>query len=174
MSHTPKEIIFMSNRVRSLEKARHRKEHVEGIKVTLNQLLDSTSVNPVMLGPLDMLSRQPIPIVTSFELLKVARAAAQEVEQYEAARKVLCERYTNKDAEGKAIMLDEDNKPVSEGQPGHHYDIPTDKIADFNNELIELRATEVTIPGKQIKVSDLLGVKIAPTHLLALEWLLVE
>ena len=145
----------------------------ESIAAKLEDLLNSLGPDPQMPGALNILCGQSLPIVLSFRLLKLVHAVNLELEQYQAARKLLCERFAKKDEEGKAIMVSHDGSPLVEGQPGK-YDIPDDKMPEFNKELQTLLATEVSIPGKQIKVLELSSVRMAPAHLMALEWLVVE
>lgn len=165
----------MSNKVRSIARARKLHDAKTGeIQVSLNQLIfcaTQTEENPF--PSLGVLLSQSLPIRQAFLLGKIAKAVGGEIEQYQATRKALCERYANKDGEGKAIMLGADDKPVAEGQPGR-YDIPIESMEAFNKEHAELVATEVSIPGTKIKVNDLAGVKIAPVHLISLEWLIDE
>lgn len=166
----------MSDRVRSMQKARERKqaqENPQTITATLAQLLQTLGQNPGFPGALDVLYGQPIPIKTSFRLCKIALAVGEEVKRFNETKKILCERFSNKDDEGKAIMLNAENRPIKEGEAGR-YDIPPDKMADFEKEYGELIATEVTIPGQQIKIADIGNVTIAPAHLMNLEWLITD
>lgn len=157
----------MSNKIRSLARAREKQQAKDGtITVTLAQLNQS-------IGALSELTTQPIAIRTSFQIGKIIKAVNSEMEQYNASRTKLCEQYSNKDIEGKAIMVGADGKPIVEGQPGR-YDIPKEKMPEFEKELAELLAIETQVPGQQIKVSDLNTVNIAPALLMNLEWLITD
>lgn len=157
----------MSSKVRSLARARKLHNEKAGeIVVPLLGLINSNSSLAVLIGC-------AMPIRQSFLLAKLVKSVAAEIEQYQSANKVLCEKYANKDGEGKAVILDTEGKRVVEGQPGR-YDIPEEKMVDFNREHHELIETEVSIPGVRIKVSDLNGVSIAPAHMVNLDWLIQE
>lgn len=154
----------MSSKVRSIQSKR---EQQEGIHVSLGQLISSVSQTPQLPGALDVLCSQQIPIAASFKLSKIVKAVSAELEQYNETRKKLCERYSNKDESGKVIMIE------TEGQPGR-YDIPKDKLAEFEKELGELQATDVTLSGEQIKIASLGNVNLAPAYSLQLHWLLID
>lgn len=157
----------MSSKVRSLAKARERQQQKDGqITVSLHRLNSSTASLGVLMGC-------EMPIRQSFLLGKLVRIVSGEIEQYEASRKALCEKYADKTSEGKPRMIDLEGNEVAEGQPGS-YDIPKEKMADFDKEHKELFTTEVTLSGAKLKVSDLAGVKIAPAHMMSLDWLIEE
>ena len=160
----------MSNNIRSLKRAKEKQQAKEGvIKVTLAQIIRSLGPQPEIPGAIDFLMSQALPIRTSFQLNKIAKAAIIEFQEYQAAKKTLCERLANKDKDGKAIIL-EDGKPSTKGE----YDIPADKLVELEKEHADLIAMEVEIPGQQIKVGDLGDARIAPAHLMALEWLVID
>lgn len=157
----------MSSKVRSLAKARARQQQRDGqITVSLHGLINSNASLGVLIG-------REMPIRQSFLLGKLVRIVSGEIEQYEASRKALCERYANKTDDDKPRMVDSEGKEVAEGQPGS-YDIPKEKMADFDKEHQELLTTEVTLSGAKLKVSDLAGVKIAPAHTMSLDWLICD
>lgn len=164
----------MSNKVRSIAKARERQQAKDGqITVTLARLVGSamqTKENPAP-ALHHLLGQHEMPIKQSFLIGKIANSVFEEIKAYQTTHTTLCEKYAEKDAAGKARILDAEGKQVAEGQPGS-YDIPADKMADFNKELAELLETEVTISGQQVKVSELQGVKIAPAYMMALDWLI--
>lgn len=160
--------------VRSIRrKAERENTEDKTIRATLAQLITSHSLSPKFAGPLDILCQQPIPIVTSFRLSKLVAAVDREIEPYQTAKKALCERYANKDGEGKAIILDEKGKRVEDGQPGK-YDIPSKDLEAFEKEHATLTETEVTLPGEKIKVAELGNITIAPAYLVHLAWLLAD
>lgn len=157
----------MSNKIRSLAKARERQQAKAGmLTMTLSTLVTSEQSLGTLIG-------QALPIRASFQISKIVRLAGAELQGYQESRKTLCEKYANKDADGRPIMLGPDDKPVKEGEPGR-YDIPADNLEAFNKEHAELLTVEVAIPGQQIKVSELGDVRIAPAHIMALDWLLTE
>jgi len=143
--------------LRSMKRARERQQAKAGeITISLGQAINSTQSLNALLG------MSEIPIRQSFLIGKIARSLSTEIEQYQASRKSLCERYAEKDGD-KPRMI-----PATDSQP-EHYDIKN--MAELEKEHQELIATEVTIPGTKIKVSDLAGVKIAPAHVMNLDWL---
>lgn len=157
----------MSSKVRSIQREIKRKAVKDGVvPVTLGQLLQS-------IGALNYLTAQALAASVSFRIGRMLKAINGELEQYELSRKTLCERFSNKNAEGKAIMLNAKNEPIEEGQQGR-YDIPKEKMEEFEKELTELSAVEVELPGQQIHVSDLGSVNIAPAHLMILDWMIAE
>lgn len=157
----------MSNKVRSMQREIEKRKFRDGvIATTLGELIQSEQ-------SLGVLIDQQLPIRASFQISKIVKAASVEIAQYQESRKLLCERHSNKDEDGKAIMLGNDNNPVAEGQPGR-YDIPADKMPEFEKEHAELMATEVSIPGTQVKISELGSVTIAPANLMTLDWLITE
>lgn len=157
----------MSSKIRSLARARERQQlKTNEITVSLDTLLNSG-------GSLGVLMGKDIPIRQSFSLGKIVKGVNAEIEQYNESRKSLCEKYSNKDGDGKPIMIDEEGKVVAEGQPGR-YDIPKDKMAEFEKEHKELTTMQVSFPGSRIKVSDLGDIKIAAAHLMNLDWLIED
>lgn len=164
----------MSNKVASIKKARERQQAKDGqISVTLAQLIGSamqTKENPAP-SLQRLLADNAIPIRQSYLLGKITRSVFEEIKAYQSSHTALCEKHAERDSDGKARILDDEGKPVADGQPGM-YDISADKMESFNKELAELLTTEVVIPGQQIKVSELQGVKIAPAHMMTLEWLI--
>lgn len=161
---------LMSGKVRSIEKARLRQQQRDGeITVSLLRLINSNASLGVLIG-------REMPIRQSHLLGKLARAVSLEIDQYNATHKTLCEKYANKDSDGKAVLFNAEGQPVAEAdQPGvYKYDIPKEKLEDFNRESTELNETEVSIPGVKIKVGELEGVKIAPAHMMNLDWLIEE
>lgn len=154
----------MSNKIRSIKKERERRQ-AEGITVTLRDLLDSQV-------SLKALCQQRLPIRKSYELGKIAKGVNSELTDYQSAHKTLCERYANKDEHGP-IMLNAKGERVGY-EPKARYDIPKDKQEEFNSELDSLLAAEVSIPGAQLKISELGEISIEPAHVIALDWLLTE
>ena len=150
-----------------MKKARERHQQRDGqIAVSLHRLINSNASLGVLIGC-------EMPIRQSFLLGKLVRNVSSEIEQYEASRKALCEKYASKSADGKPRMVDAEGKEVAEGQPGR-YDIPKEKMADFDKEHQELLTTEVSLSGARLKLNDLAGVKIAPAHMMNLDWLIEE
>lgn len=164
----------MSNKVRSIAKARERQQAKDGqITVTLARLVSSalqTKENPAP-ALHHLLGQHEMPIRQSFLIGKIAKAVFEELEQYQKSYTDLYEKYAEKDDQGKARIIDAEGKQVAEGQSGR-YDVSKEKQPEVQKELAELLATEVTIPGQQVKVSELQGVKIAPAYMMALDWLI--
>lgn len=160
--------------VRSIKrKAERENTEDKTIRATLAQLITSHSQSPQFAGPLDILCQQPIPIVVSLRLMRLLLAIDQEIEPYQAAKKMLCERYANKDGEGKAIILDEKGERVEDGRPGK-FDIPQKDLEAFEKEHATLTETEVTLPGAKLKGAELGNITIAPAYLVHLAWLIAE
>lgn len=154
--------------IRSMKRARDRQQAKVGeITISLGQALGSTQSLNALLG------MGEIPIRQSFLIGKKARSLSTDIEQYQVSRKALCERYAEKDADGKPRMIDGEGKVITDGRPGN-YDISEAKMPEFEKEHQDLLATEVTIPGTKIKVNDLSGVKIAPAHVMSLDFLLKD
>lgn len=177
----------MSGRARSMARAGKRRQAAAESKngviaVTLQQLLNSIPQmeTPHIPGALSVLISQPIPITVSFRLGKIVRAVNAELEEFQAQRTKLLERFANKDGAGKPIMLDAKGKRIvasAEGEPqapGGDYDIPSDKQAEYKKEVGDLAAVQVEIPGQQIKISDLGDIKMAAGHMMQLEWLIID
>lgn len=162
--------------VRSIRrKAEREKTEDKTIRATLGQLTASHSTSPKFAGPLDVLCQQPIPIVTSLRLSRLLLAIDREIEPYQSAKKTLCERYANKDGEGKAIILDEKGERVEDVQSGTYtYDIPSKDLEEFEKEHATLTETEVTLPGEKIKGAELGNITIAPVYLKHLAWLIAD
>lgn len=155
------------NNVRAL-----KPKDAQSITVTLKELVECTSEIPQIPGALDVLCGQRIPAVVSFRLSKIAAAINSELKHYGEAKKALGERYADKDAQGKAVILNAAGTPSTDGTGA--YKIPPEKQSDATKELLELQATSVTIPGEMVKIGDLVNVTIAPAHLLSLSWLITE
>lgn len=164
----------MSSKVRSFQRAKEKQQAKDGqITTTLAQLIHSGLQTKVNSAPalLHLLGQSEIPIKQAFLIGQIARQVFLEIEQYQATYKTLCERYAEKDADGKARMIDANGKPLAEGQPGR-YDILPEKMPEFQKEHQELVSVEVSFPGQKIKVAELGDVKIAPAHTMNLDWLL--
>lgn len=160
----------MSNKIRSMEKARQRKQSEAGITVTLNQLVRSA-------GALGELCGQPLPIVLSYQLSKITKAVNVELTQYNESTKTLSDRYALKDDEGNVIKKDGKGEVITDDSKAAQYMITLDpdKIAEANKELNELGEMEVVIPGEQVKIADIPAtVAIAPSLLSLIDWLVVE
>lgn len=165
----------MSSKIRSLKRERERREARDGqIPVTLSHLIGSampTEQNPQPALHV-LITRPEIPIVASHKIGKIARQVFDEIKSYQESNKKLCEKYANKDGD-KARIVDAEGKLVAEGQTGR-YDIPAEKMADYEREHAELVSLEVTLSGQTIKPAELQGVKIAPMYTMVLDWLIVE
>jgi len=147
----------MSNKLRSIKKG--APANADGVKVTIEELLASR-------GPLQVLLTQPLPARLAFRLTKLAKAVTAELETYEETRKALCERYADKDDDGRP-------KKIGEGSE-ERFDIPEAKMPELEAEHKDLLQSEVTIAGQRIKLNDISGISIAPAHLISLAWLVEE
>lgn len=149
----------MSSKVRSIKRAQEARKESQSISVSLSDLISSQ-------GAFRMLLAQPLQAKYAFQLGKIAKAATVELQQFDQTRLAMCEKYSDKDADGKPKM-------VPEGE-GEKFDIPEEKMADFNKELEELKAVEVSLPYERLKIDHLQGINIPAGHLMALEWLLAD
>lgn len=164
----------MSNNLRSIRrKQQQMTAKGSSLSVSLATLLQCAMASPENPVPsLQFLLRADLPIRQSFLIRKIVKAVASEIEEYQAAQKTLCEKYAEKE-DGKARILNMAGEVVKEGEQGR-YDIPADKMPDFEKEYAELTATEVNIPGARFKLSDLEGVRIPPAYLDSLQWLIED
>lgn len=151
----------MSSKVRSFKRAADKHAKADSINITLQTLINSQ-------GAFRSLALQPLPGKVAFGLSKTAKAIQNEIDAYEIARTTMCERYANKDENGKAIVI-----PATD-QDKEHYDLPTEQLEAFNKELSELVQTEVSLAANQIKIETLNGINIPAAHLILLDWLVVE
>lgn len=153
----------MSNKIASMKKHKEAKQTNE-IVVTLADLLSSQQALNVLA------SDNSIPIDKSFRLGKVYRAAALELEAYQMSRKALCERFTNMEGD-KPKMVKKLALVNGAQQEVESYDIPEEKMAEFDSELEKLTAVKVAIPQQRFKPADFGSVRIAAAHMARLDWL---
>lgn len=171
----------MSSKVRSIKREIEKRDAPGTILVKLEDLIACTNPvtdslgNPIRPSVWQVLMSQSVPAKVAFDLSKIAKAIASEREAYEAARKGMCERYAEKDSEGKPkmvpVLMSEDGKSVMVPE---HYDILDEKMVDFNKELAELHQTEVSLIANPIKIESLSSINVPAAHLFALAWLIVE
>jgi hypothetical protein len=171
----------MSRKVRSIKREIEKQNAPGTIAVKLEDLIACTNPvtdslgNPIRPSVWQTLMSQPVPARVAFDLSKTAKAIASEREAYEAARKGMCERYAEKDADGKPkmvpVQMSDDGRSVTVPE---HYDILEEKMVDFNKELAELHQTEVSLIANQLNIESLSSINIPAAHLFALAWLIVE
>lgn len=108
------------------------------------------------------LSKQSIPLKTSFKLKGVVKKVDEEFQKYEECRQSALNKFGKKDEEGKLVLDDKSNATFD--QEGLH---------SFIKELQDL--TQVDIEVNKIKVSDLGDkVEMSTEELFILEQLLEE
>ena len=118
------------------------------IKVQLRDLLHGVQ-------SLARFGQRDLPANLSFKVARVIRGANDELKQYEESRKDTCEKFGTLKEDGSA------------------YDIPDEKMDDFNREIEALLDEEVEIPGALIKPAALGETRVPPAELAALYWLFV-
>lgn len=122
------------------------------MKIKLGQL------NPIIEG-LNQLMVEKLPIKVAYSISKVAKKIQEEAKTYEENRKVLLERYCDRDKEDKPIIEND------------HYVI-TDKA--FATELNELNEVTIDIEFKTISLNSLEGLVISPMTMYVLEMFIEE
>jgi hypothetical protein len=104
------------------------------------------------------LMNQPMPAKEAFQLLNFAKEIDANKATFDSARKMLTDRYAEKDEEGKVIINTEKNTVT----------IPDESQEAFNREHKELTDIEVEYSlTEKFKVSD--NMKLSAQNLLALE-----
>ena len=120
------------------------------ISVTLKQIAESVPAFREIV-------QLPVPATVAYRLAKISKAVEAEYLNYEATRTALCARFG---------ALRED---------GLAYEIPTEKVADFNREMEELHAVTIELPFESIALASLgENSEIKPATLMALDWLITE
>jgi hypothetical protein len=90
----------------------------------------------------------------AFKLAKIVKEIEANIVQFNTTRGALLERLSNKDAEGKPIILE------------NNYDLSNDSLAEFNTEINQL--LEVDIPIVQICIDDIEKVEITVEEIILL------
>lgn len=86
---------------------------------------------------------QGLSSVVAYRISKNIKAINLEIKEYDEARRKLCEEKTNKDEEGKPIIID------------GRYDLTEEALKEVNNELEELLNEELDITIKQLTLEEI-------------------
>jgi hypothetical protein len=142
----------MASKLRSIQRARDKAIARDALMiVTLKELLESR-------GALQALLQQPMQGRDAFKLSKIAKAVILELETVEQTRLKMC-----RDAGG--TLNEEENR----------YDFPQDADREaLEKEFAELMKTDVTIPGEQIGIEILAGLRLSASDVVSLDWLIKE
>ena len=117
------------------------------MNLTINEILMSTRA-------LSQLSNAKVPIGCALTLANNLRALNRVNEIYEKRRQELCEEYGTKSKDGM------------------QYQIPNEKIPEFNAAIKEITDEEVTIELQQVQITDLgPNIEVSPNDLVHLKWL---
>lgn len=119
----------------------------------IEQLLNSQGLSIIL--------SKELPMVTSFKLSKLAKRIEEEVSLFDKARVAKVKEL------GEPIK-DKDGKETSD------YKIKEENKEIWAQEYKSLIEQEVTIEVPEIKLADFGDIKIAPSQLLGLEWLIKE
>ena len=121
------------------------------------------------------LSDMSIPVRTALKLRKIFKSVAKDMEAYDEQMKIVREKYTKKDADGKPVH------PVikKEGSADvvDETRVELTDTAGFEADVRSMLDTPVTVDFDPIKVEDLVDAKDPPLKIrtslvFALDWLL--
>lgn len=98
--------------------------------------------------------------VTAYRISKNIKAITEEEKTYQDTRIKMCKEYANKDEKGEPIL--KDNK----------YDIPDDKLKEFDDELKKLLDEEVDIEIKKLSLEEIDKVGLSAFDLSNIEFML--
>lgn len=98
--------------------------------------------------------------VAAYRISKIAKVADEEIKNYNEQRMKLCEKYANKDDEGKAVVKD------------GNYDISEENMMKFIEELEKLREETVEIPCKKVTLEDIDCAGLSPAMIDSIEFML--
>ena len=120
------------------------------IKVELGVLTDS-------IAPIQELMAKELKAKTAYKIARSIQAMNIELEAYQSAVTPIREKY----------LLPQDewgNETTPEFKD-------TDGASKFNDELVELRATEIELPINRISVNDISSISISTVAMMQLLWL---
>lgn len=109
---------------------------------------------------LNQLAKTKLPVSLGFRISTAINNLNPLIENYYKTRNELLKKH------GKEVI--EKDKPTG------RYDIPKEKVDEFNKELEELNDTEIDVKLPEIKLSELGNIEIEPSALVNLDWLIVE
>ena len=126
-------------------------------KLTLNVLLEGKSSFAYLVSQRDKLSGK-----VNYQISKYIKPYNDEIEAYDEARKAIVKKYANLDENGEPVVI------------GDNYDVPNEKLKDFEREIKELGEQEVNTAWKMIKLDDLESAGLAPIDYYNLDFMIEE
>ena len=126
-------------------------------KLTLNVLLEGKSSFAYLVSQRDKLSGK-----VTYQISKNIKPYNDEIEAYDEARKAIVKKYANLDENGEPVVI------------GDNYDVPNEKLKDFEREIKELGEQEVNTAWKMIKLDDLESAGLAPIDYYNLDFMIEE
>ena len=124
-------------------------------KLTLNVLLEGKSSFAYLVSQRDKLSGK-----VNYQISKNIKPYNDEIEAYDEARKAIVKKYANLDENGEPVVI------------GDNYDVPNEKLKDFEREIKELGEQEVNTAWKMIKLDDLESAGLAPIDYYNLDFMI--
>lgn len=124
------------------------------MKITNNQMINSIS-------SLRALSQKQLPVEVSYKIAKNIRNIEQDLAIYEQERKKLIDKYVEKDSEGNPKLDDNNNYIIK------------DKL-NWNKDVLELLSFETDVEIEKIDIKELDGLKISPSELIAIDYMIEE
>lgn len=120
------------------------------ITVTLGELMESQAAFRSLMG-------QAVPAATSYRLQRLARRIEVELESCEQARQEACRRHGTLSADGR------------------RFEFPPEGREPFQQELEDLLATEIALPGEPLSLAQL-GDRtvLSGAEMYCLTWLISE
>ena len=126
-------------------------------KLTLNVLLEGKTSFAYLVSQRDKLSGK-----VNYQISKNIKPYNDEIEAYDEARKAIVKKYANLDENGEPVVI------------GDNYDVPNEKLKDFEREIKELGEQEVNTAWKMIKLDDLESAGLAPIDYYNLDFMIEE
>ena len=126
-------------------------------KLTLNVLLEGKSSFAYLVSQRDKLSGK-----VNYQISKNIKPYNDEIEAYDEARKAIVKKYANLDENGEPVVI------------GDNYDVPNEKLKDFEREIKELGEQEVNTAWKMIKLDDLESAGLALIDYYNLDFMIEE
>ena len=126
-------------------------------KLTLNVLLEGKSSFAYLVSQRDKLSGK-----VNYQISKNIKPYNDEIEAYDEARKAIVKKYANLDENGEPVVI------------GDNYDVPNEKLKDFEREIKELGEQEVNTAWKMIRLDDLESAGLAPIDYYNLDFMIEE
>ena len=119
------------------------------MKLKLHQALDSVE-------SLNILAAKNLPAVLSFKMAKVLKKISEELKMFDEIRTKKASELGKISDDGKEYIFSDENRKK------------------FSDEVRELLLSDISIPGEQVKISELGDIQMEPRYLALLDWLIVE